>query len=211
MRFTRGDCNQIPFLGTQQLKLARRSLLNLGSPKMPRSQTCRCRRHRVSNQETRLGLSTRPSKHYSEARQTCPDCLKTIKRRSPTLSISNRIGYLRLGESENCVHLAKLEKAGILPISGAECMDKRSVRRIESRCSKNLLGLNPRSSCGKMAFDIASMTLGKYPRRFPEGYRIDLASLLGEPFPKFLNNARKIWGMQPCRSSGGVIADLIYG
>ncbi len=115
------------------------------------------------------------------------------------------IGYLRLAESENCVHCQTGESC-ILPISGDGLHGQKIGSEESIKVLEELLVLNPDHLEAKWLFNIASMTLGKYPEAVPAAYRINPTKFAGEPFPKFLNVAKKV-GIATLSLSGGVIAD----
>jgi len=199
-----------PFLGTQQLNSARRRLAELGLAKNAAHRQRVDAVIRVANQELRLGLIDKAIEHYSEARQTLPKIAEKLSSEDHQRYLFQiAIGYLRLAESENCVHCQTGESC-ILPISGGGLHGQKIGSEESIKVLEELLGLNPDHLAAKWLLNIASMTLGKYPEAVPEDYRIDPSKFAGEPFPKFLNNAKKM-GIATLSLSGGVIADDFTG
>lgn len=199
-----------PFLGTQQLDHARRRLSELGLAKNAVHRQRVDAVIQVANHELRLGLIDEAIEHYAEARQTLPKIAEKLSKEDYQKYLFQiAIGYLRLAESENCVHCQTGESC-ILPISGGGLHGKSSGSEESIEILNELLVANPDHVAAKWLLNIASMTLGRFPQDVPEAYRIDPAKFTGEPFPRFTNIAKTL-GIATLSLSGGVIADDFTG
>ncbi|HBJ38983.1 MAG TPA: hypothetical protein DDZ51_30400 [Planctomycetaceae bacterium] len=195
-----------PFLGTQQLDAARRRLAELGLAKNAVHRQRVDAVIQVANHELRLGRLAEAVEHYAEARQTLPKIAAKISNEDHQRYLFQiAIGYLRLAESENCVHCQTGESC-IVPISGGGMHGQKIGSEESIKVLGELLTLNPEHLAAKWLFNIASMTLGRYPQDVPKAYRIEPTKFSGEPFPRFTNVAKEL-GLATLSLSGGVIAD----
>jgi hypothetical protein len=82
------------------------------------------------------------------------------------------IGYLRLGEQENCLHNHNGDSC-LLPIRGGGV---HKMQRGSQKAAENftrMLQQNPHDLQARWLLNIAHMTLGDYPQAIPEAWRID--------------------------------------
>lgn len=199
-----------PFLGTQQLDVARQRLAELGLAKNAAHRQRVDAVIQVANQQLRLGQVDRAIEHYAEARQTLPKIAEKISDEEHQRYLFQiAIGYLRMAESENCVHCQTGESC-ILPIRGGGEHEKKVGSTEAIDVLSDLLELNPDHVTAKWLLNIASMTLGQYPSAVPDRHRIDPAKFAGEDFPRFSNVAKTL-GLATLSLSGGVIADDFTG
>jgi len=199
-----------PFLGTQQLDAARRRLSELGLAKNAAHRQRVDAVIQVADQELRLGMIDEAIEHYAEARQTLPKIAEKLSDEDHQRYLFRiAVGYLRLAESENCVHCQTGESC-ILPISGGGQHGQKIGSEESIKALEDLLVLNPDHLAAKWILNIAAMTLGRYPHEVPDAYRIDPAKFSGEPFPRFTNIAKTL-GLATLSLSGGVIADDFTG
>jgi tetratricopeptide (TPR) repeat protein len=199
-----------PFLGTQQVDVARRRLAEIGLAKNAAHRQRVDAVIQVANQQLRLGQVDQAIEHYAEARQTLPKIVGKISDEDHQRYLFQiAIGYLRMAESENCVHCQTGESC-ILPIRGGGEHDKKVGSTEAIEVLSDLLELNPDHLTAKWLLNIASMTLGQYPNAVPDRHRIDPAKFAGEDFPRFSNVAKTL-GLATLSLSGGVIADDFTG
>jgi hypothetical protein len=114
--------------------------------------------------------------------------------------------WLRLGENENCVHCMTGESC-LLPIRGGGVHTKQEGSRHAIPVFLELLETAPHYAAARWLLNIAAMTVGDWPDKVPEKYRIAPEVFASEePFPKFENIARRL-GLDCIELSGGAIAD----
>jgi hypothetical protein len=118
--------------------------------------------------------------------------------------------YLRHGETENCCLMHNKDSC-LLPIRGGGVHTRQAGSRAAIAQFAEVVELLPHDSQRYLEavwlWNLASMTLGKYPDGVPEPYRIDPAKFLSrEPFPRLMNRAVEL-GLDTDSLSGSVIAD----
>ncbi len=199
-----------PFLGRRPLELAQRRLAELG---LPAGVAHRQRVEAVlavAEQELRLGMVEQAIEHLAEVRQTLP---KIVDRMPPQrweeAMFQIGVGYLRLAETENCVHCQTGESC-VLPIRGGGIHGHQTGSSEAAAVLAELLARNPDHLAARWLLNIARMTLGEYPEGVPEEYRIDPSKFAGAPFPRFDNVASEL-SLATRSLSGGVIADDFTG
>ena len=126
------------------------------------------------------------------------------------LKFSLAVAYMRLGETQNCCRRNSPDSC-IMPIQGEGIHtnpegSRRAVdyflQVLRNSDEKSVMHLRAR-----WLLNIAYMTVGAYPDEVPSDYLIPPSRFLaGEPFPKFVNVARKV-GVATFSLSGGAIAD----
>ncbi len=120
------------------------------------------------------------------------------------------LAYLRLGEQENCLALHSIESC-LLPIRGA------GVHRIErgSRAAieiyTELLESEPDNLPFRWLLNLAYQTLGEYPEKVPEHYRIAPAVYAGEAVTRRFLNVAPAAGLSHMALSGGAAMDDFNG
>lgn len=120
------------------------------------------------------------------------------------------IAYMRLGETENCVHCRTGESC-ILPIRGAGVHKQRngSERAIENLLI--VLDRDPGHLSARWLLNVAHMTLGSFPEEVPKEYLIPPKAFESQTeFPRFENVANNI-GLDTFGLAGGVIVDDFDG
>jgi len=81
------------------------------------------------------------------------------------------VGYLRLGEQENCIQHHGTDSC-LLPIRGTGVHTEQRGSRGAIRELDSILATNPRDLTARWLLNIAYMTLGEYPDKVPEATRI---------------------------------------
>lgn len=120
------------------------------------------------------------------------------------------VGYLRLGETENCCTLNHPESC-IFPIRPAAVHEKERGSRLAIKDLELCLGVFPPKSKkyreARWLLNIAYMTLGEYPDKVPKQYVIPESRLRSkEPFPRFPNVAKES-GLNTFDLSGGAVTE----
>jgi hypothetical protein len=126
------------------------------------------------------------------------------------------VGYMRFGETQNCALLHSAESC-LLPLRGGGIHTLRggSTKAIEY-VTEVLESTSPEEIYGYhypslWLLNIAHMTLGQYPEKVPERYRIPWSSIESEvAFPHFPNVAMKL-GLDSFNLAGGVVIDDFDG
>ena len=199
-----------PFLGSRGLTAAQARLAKLG---LPQGIAHRLRIEAVlsvANEELRLGLIDDAIEHFAEIRQSLPKARhKFTVERWEQVMFQVAVGYLRLAESENCVH-CQTGASCVLPIRGDGVHQLKTGSRAATEVLEQLLAVNPDHLSARWLLNIAQMTLGGYPDSIPETYRIDSSRFAADDFPRFSNVALEL-GVATRSLSGGVVADDFNG
>src|SRR4051794_39794889 len=126
------------------------------------------------------------------------------------------VGYMRLGETQNCARQHNTESC-LLPLRGGGIHTLREGSKkaiqyftevLESTSPEEVYGYHYPA---RWLLNIAHMTLGQYPNQVPERYRIPWSSFESEvPFPRFRNVATKL-GLASFNLAGGVIIEDFDG
>lgn len=129
---------------------------------------------------------------------------------APEALFSLAIGYLRLGETENCC-AQNLPESCIFPIRESAIHDQETGSREAIRALLTVLGMSrPESETHQSArwlLNIAYMTLGEHPDQVPPQYLISSERFQSdEDFPTFANVA-KTGGLNTFGLSGGAVTD----
>ena len=125
------------------------------------------------------------------------------------------MGYMRLGEEENCVGHAGHADSCIVPIpQDGQSGGLHSVRRGSMNAAalfEELLAAEPDDHSSIWLLNIARMTLGEYPDGVPEAFRIEPAALTSEyDIGRFTNQAGPL-GVAASGLAGGAITDDFDG
>lgn len=116
------------------------------------------------------------------------------------------LSWLRLGETENCIHCRTGESC-ILPIRGGGIHQQQKGSREAMKTFLKLLEQNPDHLAGRWLLNIAAMTLGEYPQGVPERYRVDPGRFESTvEFPRFRDVAQDA-GLKTVNCGGGAIAE----
>ncbi len=118
--------------------------------------------------------------------------------------------YLRLAETENCVHCRTGESC-ILPIGPGGVHRKKEGSRQAVESFKETLRRDPGDLTARWLLNVAAMTLGEYPDAVPEEFRVPVESLRSEvEFPHFDDVAASA-GLRMVGCAGGAVADDFDG
>ena len=199
-----------PFVGEASLALTRSRLAELGMPKGTAHPERIDAVLAVANSELQLGLIDEAIEHLEEVRHSLTriaDRMHPMEREQVLFQIA--VGYLRLAETENCVHCQTGESC-VLPIQGGGVHTQASGSREAAEVLSELLEINSENLAARWLLNIAHMTLGQYPDQVPEAYRIDPEKFSGEAFPRFANVASEL-GLATSSLCGGVVADDFTG
>lgn len=132
------------------------------------------------------------------------------KKRGSGLLTQEAVGYLRLGEQQNCCATNNSHSC-LIPISGAGIHTKQDGSRGAITCLTEALRLSPDNTSARWLLNIAYMTLGGYPRNVPSKWLIPLKDYGGDyPMKKFTNAAPRM-GLDLLGWSGSVIMEDFEG
>lgn len=154
--------------------------------------------------------------HLVQAWQLLPE----LRRQMPSNSIDEQgveslefevaVAYLRLGETQNCVHCQTGESC-ILPIRPGGVHQKQTGSRKAIEYLLRILNRNPDHLASRWLLNIAYMTLGEYPDKVPKQLLIPPKAFESEEeFPRFVNVAKDL-GIDNFSLSGGSIVDDFDG
>jgi hypothetical protein len=156
----------------------------------------------------RLGQNEKAVEHAEAALQLArvgasPDLYRLVL-------FKTAVTWLRLGETENCVHCSNGESC-LLPIRGGGVHSAAEGSRKACEYLLQYLKDVPDDSSARWSLNIASMTLGDYPDGVPEQYRVPESAFADESkFPRFENISRTI-GLDTFNGAGGVVAEDFDG
>jgi hypothetical protein len=124
----------------------------------------------------------------------------------PTLIFLQGIAALRRGEAENCVECA-CEGSCIFPLGPQAVHRKREGSRQAVRYFTEYLQNWPDDVGVRWLLNLAYMTLGEYPERVPEPYRIPLDPFRSEvDVGRFVDIAPRL-GLNRLNMAGGAVLD----
>ena len=116
------------------------------------------------------------------------------------------VAYLRLGETENCLHHPSADRC-ILPIRGGGIHEQKAGSRKAIEYLGLLLKRQPTHLAARWLLNIAHMTVGEYPDEVPETLLVPPEAFESpQPFPRLMDVAPKL-GLNTLSLSGGAIAD----
>ena len=128
----------------------------------------------------------------------------------PYLWKREAVGYLRLGEQQNCC-ASNNSYSCLLPISGAGIHTKQYGSRSAIRCLTQALRAEPGDPQAQWLLNIAYMTVGEYPGGVPPQWRIPLKAYGGDyPMKRFFNAAPQM-GLDLLGLSGSVTMEDFEG
>jgi hypothetical protein len=126
------------------------------------------------------------------------------------------VGYIRFGETMNCALQHNVESC-LLPLrgKGIHTLREGSTKAVQyfTELLENSSPDEPGSYyyAGLWLLNIAQMTLGQYPDKVPDPYRIPWSSFESEvPFPHFRNVAMDV-GLDTFNLAGGVVIEDFDG
>lgn len=200
-----------PYLGDNAVRTIRKRLDELTftelRPSLEKWQLC----EKLGHAELRLGNERDAIEQFQRAF----DIGKRIPSAMPPGSASDTffslgVGYMRLGETENCCVQNNPESC-LFPIRPAAVHTKTEGSSEAIRALEQTLQLTPagtvRYKQTVWLLNIAYMTLGQYPDAVPAEFLIPPSAFQSDaPFPPFPNVAAKA-GVNTFSLSGGVIAD----
>jgi hypothetical protein len=144
--------------------------------------------------------------------------LEQLKTRAPSewkksgsvLLTQEAVGYLRLGEQQNCC-ASNNARSCLIPISGAGIHTKQAGSRGAIKCLAEALTLSPTNTAAQWLLNLAYMTVGGYPQDVPAKWLIPLKDYGNDyPMKKFINAAPKM-GMDLVGWAGSVIMEDFEG
>lgn len=157
-----------------------------------------------------LGDEAEAIKEYRHAYNVGTRIENKIPGAGPQTLFALAIGYLRLGETENCCAQNQPESC-IFPIRQSVVHEKETGSREAIRALLPVLKTSrPESEVHQSArwlLNIAYMTLGEHPEKVPPQYVIESKQFQSdEPFPSFPNVAKSV-GLNTFGLSGGAVTD----
>ncbi|MDG2305435.1 MAG: CRTAC1 family protein [Candidatus Binatia bacterium] len=159
-----------PYTGTVEVQTLRKNWERIGESLEPGMQVHQLRR--LAYGELRLGEVEAAVEALEQAHSIAvahPDRFDRGATARVLLDVAT--GYLRLGETRNCVAMHTSDSC-ILPIRPAGVhTDQRGSRRA-TEVLEELLEVEPRSLSARWLLNVAYMTLGEFPGGVPEAYRI---------------------------------------
>ena len=113
------------------------------------------------------------------------------------------LAYLRLGEQSNCIQNNNDESC-LMPIQGKGVYAMKEGIRTAIQIYENLLTRKPDDKDAIWLLNFAYMTIGEYPHKVPQKYRLPASQFKSDlEIPKFKNIASNL-GLNTVALSGGV-------
>ena len=164
--------------------------------------------------ELQLGREKEGIDALTAAYRMIPDLrgLAALDRLNVTFHLG--VGYMRLGETQNCC-LRNTPESCLIPIQGGGIHTNEEGSRQAIVHLSEVLSMTRETEPGhlqaKWLLNIAHMTLGEYPDRVPARHLIPPSAFASdEPFPRFPNIAGRL-GVDAFLNAGGAIADDFDG
>jgi tetratricopeptide (TPR) repeat protein len=159
----------------------------------------------------RLGNVEQAIEHFQSAEKLLPRVRQLLTPEQHELFLfDTAVGYLRLGETSNCVHCTHGESC-ILPIRGRGVHTDPTGSKKAIEYLSRLLEINPDHLGARWLLNIATMTVGGYPDQIPEEFRIPPSAFESEEdFPRFPDVADGL-GLKIVSCAGGAVADDFDG
>ncbi|MGH8245698.1 MAG: FG-GAP-like repeat-containing protein, partial [Gammaproteobacteria bacterium] len=161
----------------------------------------------TSIHDMRLGHTEEAIQHLVEAYRLLPKIRSQVPKEiveEATLQIA--VAYLRLGETQNCIHHRTAESC-LLPIRGTGVHSEQGGARRAISYLSVLLKENPDHWTARWLLNIAYMTVGEYPNEVPKRFLIPPEAFKSEEdFPRFANVASEI-GLDIVGLAGGAITE----
>ncbi|MDA0832452.1 MAG: FG-GAP-like repeat-containing protein [Planctomycetota bacterium] len=166
---------------------------------------------KIGVHELRLGKNKQAVEHLQQAYELLPSVSDHVSKTfSESVVFGLSVAYLRLGETENCIHCQTGESC-ILPIRGEGIHQHPSGSRNAIKFFQEVLETNPDHLASRWLLNIAYMTIGEYPNRVPPKYLIPAETFSSEEgFPRFDNIAAGA-GVDTFSLSGGTAAEDFDG
>jgi len=161
----------------------------------------------TSIHDLRLGHTQEAIRHLLEAYKLLPDVRPQVPPEIAEEAVLQLgVAYLRLGETENCVHGRNAESC-ILPIRGGGIHSSQTGARKAIEYFTILLQQNPNHLTARWLLNLAYMTIGGYPAEVPRQFLIAPEAFQSdEEFPRFVDVAADV-GLNIVGLAGGAIAD----
>jgi len=132
------------------------------------------------------------------------------KEQGPTLLTRQAIGYLRMGEQQNCCDRNNPNSC-LLPIAGSGIHTKQEGSRGAIRCLQEVLKIDSSDLSARWLLNIAYMTIGEYPKKVPAKWLIPLKDFGGDfAMTKFYNAAPDM-GLDFLGWSGSIVMEDFEG
>ena len=161
--------------------------------------------------QLRLGNNQSATKHLVDAHgllSKIPDRLAATDEDLFLFHIG--LGFLRAGETENCVHYHTGESC-ILPIRGSGIHEHQSGTRQAIHYFRKLLDNNPNHLVAQWLLNIAYMAVGEYPDQVPPEFLVPPERFeTSSEFPRFRNIA-PLLGLETASLAGGTVVDDFDG
>ena len=196
-----------PYLGDAKSDLMRSALAEIASPSIRQWELLGS----LGQSELCLGNEREAIKHFTQAFTVGKQLgAKMLPGSYSSTLFATGVGYLRLGETENCC-ARNLPESCLFPIPPSAVHEKQLGSREAISAFEALLQVTkPQSLRYKQTqwlLNIAYMTLGEYPDKVPREYRIGPKAFQSEQeFPAFPNVADDV-GLNTFSLSGGAIAE----
>ena len=161
--------------------------------------------------ELRLGNNEAAIEHLNVVREFLPQVRREHPQQFPPRSAEDilmhlSLAYLRVAETENCIHHRNGESC-IFPIQGGGVHQKPLGSRQAIEHLTILLKRNPEHVTARWLLNIAYMTLGEYPDGVPSEFLIPPETFeTEETFPRFANVAADL-RLDTLSLAGGCIID----
>jgi tetratricopeptide (TPR) repeat protein len=163
----------------------------------------------------RLGESEQAIEHFNAAIELLPQLRPPQSDQLPPgikeqIRFQLAVAWLRLGETENCVHCQTGDSC-ILPIrSGGVHRDQKGSTEAIDHLLKLLEG-NPSHAGAKWLLNIAYMTVDGYPDEVPKEFLVPTSRFSSdEQFPRFTNISTKL-NLDTVSLCGGAVAEDLDG
>ncbi|MEL7059902.1 MAG: VCBS repeat-containing protein, partial [Acidobacteriota bacterium] len=120
------------------------------------------------------------------------------------------VAHLRIGEQQNCVD-AHVAASCLMPISAAGRHRIEDGSRAALRELEILLDQQPDDLASRWLYNLAAMTLGRYPEQVPEAWRIPSEAFASDAeSARFVDVASAV-GLDTVGLAGGVVTDDLDG
>ena len=163
---------------------------------------------RLGQHELRLGQVNEGLTHLIEAhRLATSDQLSLSPEERANILYSLAIGYLRLAETENCVHCRNGESC-LLPITANGVHEKPRGAQQAVNLLLEVLSLEPDNHKARWLLNLCAMILGEHPDIVPQAHR--LPEFPNFDFPRFINISADLQ-IDTVSTSGGAIGDDFDG
>jgi hypothetical protein len=165
----------------------------------------------LGSNSVRLGRTERGIEYLKQANLLLPEAQSQLSRFEHELFLLHvATAWLRLGETQNCVHCQNSESC-ILPIKGGGVHAHPEGARQAIDALGVLLKRNPKNATARWLLNLAHMLVGTYPDAVDPQFRIDPERFeSAEPFPRFMNVAADV-GVNAFNLCGGSIIDDFNG